>query len=62
MEQLLKDLEDCEIMLLSLKTHYEPMYRNLMIQWRERKDAIKKEISRMLSVRAACTLVLGMYL
>lgn len=61
MDKLLEDLENCEAMLLSIKTSYEPMYRNLLIQWRNRKDEINKEIKRILSVRAACILLLGAY-
>lgn len=59
MENLLEDLNNCDKMLLWLKFHYQPMYRSLLIFWRERRKELKAEISMCLSRNFAIKLLIG---
>jgi hypothetical protein len=59
MEKLLEELNNCDRMLLWLKFHYQPMYSNLLIFWRERRKELKSEISMCLSRKLAIKLLTG---
>lgn len=43
-EQSLLDLDNCQKALIGIKTNYEPMYRNLLLFWTQRRNEIKKQL------------------
>lgn len=45
-DSILKDLEDCQRALVSLKKEYHPMYRNLMVQWSNRRQELKAMLEK----------------
>jgi len=47
MDALLTDLVNCQKIILKIKTEYDPMYRNLMIFWTQRRAEIKRELLRI---------------
>lgn len=51
LEKILKDLDDCNKCLLSLKASGEPMYNSLISFWAKRRDELKNELRKVVDFR-----------